>query len=113
LDPIGRIIVGNVVKETETELIVQSPAVVHIQPNPQSQQLQLQILPLLFRELLAPNSEAPTFSYKKSKITLIDNANFASQFYSQYASVIQASTPTQTVEDTSNVVELFDKEGAD
>lgn len=115
LDPIGRIIVGTVLSETEDELNVQSPAVVHIQPNPQNQQLQLQILPLIFRELLATNSQSPTFSYKKKNITPISEANFAPQFYAQYASVIQASTPSQVSSEDpqSNVVELFDKEGAD
>jgi hypothetical protein len=112
LDAIGRIIVGNVVSETETELSVESPALVHIQPNAQTNQLQLQILPLLFRELLSPGSGAPVFNYKKSSITLTQNIEFSPRFYSQYEQISAASQPEPaTPENTeSNVIGLFDGE---
>ena len=46
LDNIGRTILGVSKKDTSEELIVENPALILIQPNAQSNQLQLQIIPL-------------------------------------------------------------------
>ena len=49
LDTIGRTIIGKVASDTTDVITVVNPAVVHVQPNPQTNQLQLQILHLFFR----------------------------------------------------------------
>lgn len=111
LDPIGRIIVGTLVSETDELFKVQSPAVVHIQPNPQTNNLQLQILPLMFKELLGDKSSPPIFSYKKKNITSMENMVFAPQFYKQYAQVsgsFEPEAPEPEAPAKGSVVELFD-----
>ena len=44
LDNIGRSIIGTVVSESDTHMNVENPAIVHVLPNQQTNQLQLQIL---------------------------------------------------------------------
>lgn len=107
LDPIGRIIVGKCVKETEEVLVVESPGLVHVQPNAQANQLQMQILPLIFKELLEPNSPPPSFTYNQANITMANDMVFAPQFYQQYQ---QVCIREPAVESEPEVVSLVEEE---
>lgn len=108
LDTIGRTIIGKISKEDKDTLSVQNPALVHIQPNPQSGQLQLQILPLFFKEFQL-NREQPTiWTYKKQSITLSETIDLAPQFIAQYEQMFQTSPPAQP-QGEPKVVKLFDE----
>jgi hypothetical protein len=108
LDNIGRTIIGKIAKEDETTLSVENPALVHVQANPQTNQLQLQILPLFFREFQADKSQPTVWNYKKSNITSSEEIPFAIQFVAQYEQmfkVAESAAPKQT-----EVIKLFDEE---
>lgn len=110
LDPIGRIILGNVVSETDTDLSVENPALIHIQPNPQNGQLQLQMIPLFFKELLAQSANSPVFSYSKQRICQMNDTQFADQFINQYNQIANPSAaPKQQPATPGPVVQLFDE----
>jgi hypothetical protein len=111
LDNIGRTIIGKVVKENAEAISIENPALVHVQPNTQTNQLQLQILPLFFREFQADKAQATVWNFKKQNITTAEPIPFAVQFEAQYEQMFQtidaaASKPAKNPE----VVKLFDEE---
>lgn len=111
LDSIGRTIIGKTVSEDATTLTVENPALVHVQPNVQTNQLQLQILPLFFREFLKDRTQPTTWAYNKNNITPSGSLEFAEQFYAQYEQIFKASPqPASPPEGETNVVKLFDEE---
>ena len=105
LDNIGRTIVGKIEKQTETEISIENPALVHINVNPQTNQLQLQVLPLFFKEFQADRSASTVWNFKKSHITLSDEITFAAQFIATYEQMFVPPQPQAS----PKVVKLFDE----
>lgn len=106
LDSIGRTIIGTLRSEDETTLTIENPALVHIQASPQNGQLQLQLLPLFFKEFQS-NKTAPTvWNYKKNSITTADPIEFHSQFQMQYT---QLFSPPVAPSSSPEIVKLFDE----
>jgi hypothetical protein len=105
LDNIGRTIIGKIANETPDTLTIQNPALVHIQANPQTQQLQLQILPLFFREFQNHGVLSTSWNFKKNNITTSEPIDFAPQFIAQYEQLFGAPQQKEP-----NVVKLFDDE---
>jgi hypothetical protein len=108
LDTIGRTIIGKITKEDETTLSVENPALVHIQANPQTNQLQLQILPLFFKEFQADRNQPTVWNYKKSNITTSENIPFAQTFVAQYEQMFAPAQPAP--QEPAKVVRLFNEE---
>jgi len=108
LDNIGRTIIGKVLKQDDATLSVEDPALVHIQANPQTSQLQLQILPLFFKEFQADKNQPTVWNYKKANITTSEEIPFAVQFTAQYEQMFQPAQPAP--EKQVSVVKLFDEE---
>ena len=108
LDTIGRTVVGKAVKQTDTTLTIENPALVHIQPNPQTNQLQLQILPLFFKEFQADKGQPTVWHFNKANITLSDSIPFAFQFAAQYDQLFAA--PQSAAQKPAEVVKLFEDE---
>lgn len=106
LDAIGRTIIGKTINQTETTLTIENPALVHIQPNSQTNQLQLQILPLFFKEFQADKSQPTVWHFNKANITLSDSIPFAFQFAAQYDQLFAPPQPAQQSE--PRVVKLFE-----
>ncbi|MFZ9876791.1 MAG: hypothetical protein ACO3EY_07030 [Candidatus Nanopelagicales bacterium] len=108
LDNIGRTIIGKIVKQDDVTLSIENPALVHIQANPQTSQLQLQILPLFFREFQADKTQPTVWNYKKANITTSEEIPFAVQFTAQYEQMFQTAQPAPQKQ--TPVVKLFDEE---
>ena len=112
-DPVGRTILGEKI-ETETTdkfLAIKNPAVVHIMPNQQTGQLQLQILPLFFKEFLAEKDAGPLWKYNRENITEAVDITFDFKLEAQYRQIF-AATPApapQQPQATPDVVKLFDE----
>jgi hypothetical protein len=108
-DTVGRTILGERLDEDTTEqtLVVKNPAVVHILPNQQTGQLQLQILPLFFKEFLADKSEATVWKYNRSLITEAKDLVFDFKLQAQYQQIF-APTPLVTPATPGDVVKLFE-----
>jgi electron transfer flavoprotein alpha/beta subunit len=106
LDAIGRTIIGKITNETDEILSIQNPALVAVQPNVQSGQIQLQILPLFFKEFQADRNEATVWHYKKSNITLADDITFVVQFTAQYEQLFAPAAAAPQSE--PSVVKLFE-----
>lgn len=105
LDNVGRTIIGKLSREDETVLSVENPALVHIQANPQNNQLQLQILPLFFKEFLHDKAAPTVWNYKKCNIAAADDVQFNAQFIAQYEQIFQPPQP----QGEPKTVKLFDE----
>lgn len=112
LDSVGRTIIGKLAKEDETSITLASPALLIVQPNPQTNQLQLQMLPLFFREFSKPSENPITWKYNKSSIVVAENLDLADQLVQQYEQMFLNSPAAQTTTPTGEapVVKLFDEE---
>jgi hypothetical protein len=109
LDQIGRTVIGNKSVETETEVIVENPALLLINANQQTNQLQLQILPLFFKEFQADKSTSTFWAYKKDNITLAHNFELSPQLVAQYNQLFGGAVNQQQNE-SPKVVKLFEEE---
>lgn len=110
-DSVGRTILGERVDANTTDkvLSIKNPAVVHIMPNQQTGQLQLQILPLFFREFLADKSEPTVWNYNRTLITEAQDVAFDFKLQAQYQQIFNPS-PIITPKGSGDVVRLFDEE---
>jgi hypothetical protein len=106
LDNIGRTIIGKVARQDDSTLSVENPALIHVQANPQTNQLQLQILPLFFREFQSDRTQSTVWNYKKSNITVSDEISFAAQFLAQYEQMFKVAEQVQ--QNNPEVVKLFE-----
>lgn len=113
LDSVGRTVLGEKIesKTTEEILAVKNPAVVHILPNQQTGQLQLQILPLFFKEFLADKNEGTVWSYKRKNITEGIDIVFDFKLEAQYRQIFApAPAPApQQQQGSPEVIKLFDE----
>ena len=107
LDNIGRTILGVTRNETAEELSVENPALILIQANPQTNQLQLQIIPLFFKEFQSEKHKPTTWLFKKACITMSDKLALSPQLISQYNQLF--STPEASPTESPTVVKLFDE----
>jgi hypothetical protein len=106
IDQVGFTVVGEVVEKTDKTLKVKNPAVLQAAPNQQNQ-LQVQLLPILFREFLdeAQRADGVEFTYNTDKI-VVSNANLDSRLRSQYEGMFSAPAAGNS---SNDVVKLFDE----
>lgn len=112
-DSVGRTILGERLddKTTDSILAIKNPAVVHIAPNQQTGQLQLQILPLFFKEFLADKNESTVWNYKRANLTEAVDITFDFKLEAQYRQIflpVAAPAPQQQ-QGSPEVIKLFDE----
>jgi hypothetical protein len=112
-DTVGRTILGEKIEAETTDkvLVVKNPAVVHIMPNQQTGQLQLQILPLFFKEFLADKDTGTIWKYNRENITEAVDIVFDFKLEAQYRQIFintPASAPQQP-QGSPEVIKLFDE----
>lgn len=112
-DTVGRTILGERIDaETNNKVLaVKNPAVVHIMPNQQTGQLQLQILPLFFKEFLADKDSGTVWNYNRENITEAVDVTFDFKLEAQYRQIF-ANTPApapQQPQGSPEVIKLFDE----
>lgn len=111
IDQVGFTVVGEKIEINNKHLKVKNPAVLQAAPNQQNQ-LQVQLLPVLFKEFLdsSVKENGVTFSYPIDKVVLSD-ATLDSRLVTQYNSLLnppQAAAAGQTSNDPE-VIKLFDE----
>jgi hypothetical protein len=113
-DQVGRTILGERVESETNEnvLTIKNPAVVHIMPNQQTGQLQLQILPLFFKEFLADKDSGTTWKYNRKNITEAVDVTFDFKLEAQYkqifSNIVLPSAPQQP-QGPAETIKLFDE----
>jgi hypothetical protein len=106
LDNIGRTLIGVFTEETETEIVIENPALLLVQANPQTNQLQLQIVPLFFKEFQLNKESSTLWSYKKDHITKSKDLELSEQLTTQYKQLFGLNDS----QSEPKVVKLFDDE---
>lgn len=112
-DTVGRTILGERLddKTTDKVLSIKNPAVVHIMPNQQTGQLQLQILPLFFKEFLADKDSGTVWNYNRTNITEAVDVTFDFKLEAQYRQIFApvAVPAPQQPQGEPAVIKLFDE----
>jgi len=110
IDHIGRTIIGILVEDNKDSVSVKNPAIIHVQPTQQGQ-LNVQTIPLYFREFIGDKSKnETTWKFNKSTIVLGVNIDNDSRLIDQYHKLFAATTPaTATNESNEKVIKLFDE----
>jgi len=69
IDHIGRTVIGTEVAVTDITLTLDNPVIIHVQPNPQTGQLQVQSIPYIFMEFLNEASKTANYwTFQRSNI---------------------------------------------
>jgi hypothetical protein len=112
-DAVGRTILGERLEDKTTDkvLSIKNPAVVHIMPNQQTGQLQLQILPLFFKEFLADKDTGTVWNYSRVNITEAVDVAFDFKLEAQYRQIFAAgpAPAPQQPQGSPEVIKLFDE----
>tara|TARA_R100000808_G_C2038291_1_gene79024 strand:- start:25 stop:384 length:360 start_codon:yes stop_codon:yes gene_type:complete len=107
VDHIGRTVVGQVVKEDTKTLTLHNPVIIHVQPDPQSGQLQVQSFPYLFMEFIKGDKEKNNWTFTKSAIAVSD-VDLDDRIITQYENINKPASPIVTPEEEPEVIKLFD-----
>lgn len=110
IDHVGHNIVGELVEENDTSIVLRSPAILIAQPN-QNNQLQVQLYPVLFKEFLGGKSKekGALFTYNKQRIVDID-AELDEKLTQQYSAMFAGgSVPVPEGKGDNEVIKLFDE----
>lgn len=123
VDAAGRTILGEHEKETKDNIVLKNPATLFIQPNQQTGQLAVQLIPFFFREFVE-ESERPeglSWTFHKSSTCYTDKFKLDERLYSQYEKMMtkEANSNPATVEEFEGAaakrakeVKLFDEKQA-
>ena len=110
IDHIGRTILAEQVESDKTTLTVKNPAIIHVQPTQQGQ-LNVQTIPLYFREFIGDKSKNETvWKFNLASIVIgldIDNDPRLVDQYNKLFTATVAPTAGNSVEE--KVIKLFDE----
>ena len=109
VDNVGRVIVGEILEESKTNLKIKEPAVVNVQITQESGQISVQLLPFVFREFVekATRDEGVVWTFLKQNIVMSENIVLDNGIINQYNSIFK---PKQVEQKAPEVVKLFDDE---
>jgi len=122
VDSAGRTIVGEFSSETAKKFELKNPATLFIQPNQQTGQLAVQLIPFFFREFITEDQRASglVWTFDKANIVISSDFDLDDRLLQQYTNMMtkEANTnppPVEEVEKEGEVkeVKLFDEEKAE
>ena len=107
IDHIGRTVVGTVTKEDTKTITLFNPVIIHVQPDPQSGQLQVQSFPYIFMEFLK-DKDKNNWTFHKSSICTSD-VELDERITTQYENINNPQPPIQEAPaEEPEVIKLFD-----
>ena len=108
IDQIGRVVVGKVVENTESTLVINNPVIVHVQPNPQTGQLQVQSFPYLFMEFIKGDDKTKNnWTFNKSNIAISD-VELDDKILTQYKNINTPPKPQNEANEETEVIKIFE-----
>ena len=111
VDHIGRTVVGKVTNETKDVITLFNPVIIHVQPDQQTGQLQVQSFPYIFMEFLK-DKDKNNWTFDKSSISVSD-VQLDNRIIDQYENINNPTPPIQQQpggDSDGEVVKLFDDE---
>lgn len=110
VDHIGRTVIGNVVKEDSKTLTLNNPVIIHVQPDAESGQLQVQSFPYIFMEFLK-DKEQNNWTFNKTVISVSD-VQLDDKIITQYENINNPQPPIANAPPAEGgepeVIKLFD-----
>ena len=112
IDHIGRTVVGTVTKEDTKTITLFNPVIIHVQPDAQSGQLQVQSFPYIFMEFLK-DKDKNNWTFYKTAISTSD-VDLDDRIITQYENINNPAPPIDPVGHTAaaaeepEVIKLFD-----
>lgn len=107
-DNVGRVIIGETVTEDSTNIILRNPAIINVVPNQAAKQLQVQFIPYIFTEFLAPGEKNTEWQFNKSTCVLCKAGKLDDKLIQQYNRVFNPSPIIQSAHPTPPIVKLFE-----
>ena len=106
VDHIGRTVIGTEVSQDDKTITLNNPVIVHVQPNPQNGQLQVQSFPYIFMEFITPESRDKNhWTFNKSHIVLSE-VQLDDKIIAQYNNI---NTPApQAPKGEPEIIKLFE-----
>ena len=110
IDHIGRTVVGRVTGETKDDVTLFNPVIIHVQPDQQSGQLQVQSFPYIFMEFLK-DKDKNNWTFSKTSISISD-VELDERIIQQYENINNPAPPVQQSQNQNDgeVIQLFDEE---
>jgi len=105
VDQVGRTVIGVEVKSTKDVLVLNNPVIIHVQPNQQNGQLQVQSFPYLFMEFIKGDKTKNNWTFNKSAIAVSD-VELDDKIIQQYEGINSPGQPEPA--DGGDVIKLFD-----
>lgn len=106
VDQVGRVVIGVETSQTDETLTLKNPVIVHVQPDQQSGQLQVQTFPYLFMEFIEGDRDQNDWTFFKSAIA-VSNVNLTEQIKRQYAAINNPAPAQPPAEEEPEVIKLF------
>ena len=106
IDHIGRTVVGVLKKEDTKTITLNNPVIIHVQPEPQTGQLQVQSFPYIFMEFLK-DKDKNNWTFNKAAICTSD-VELDERITQQYENINNPQPPIQQAQEEPEVIQLFD-----
>jgi hypothetical protein len=108
VDHIGRTVVGKVQKEDTKTITLNNPVIIHVQPNSQTGQLQVQSFPYLFMEFIKGDDKSQNnWTFYKSAVAVSD-VDLDDKILDQYENINKPPSAIVTPDQEPEVIKLFD-----
>ena len=107
VDQVGRVVIGVENGETDTTLTINNPVIVHVQPDPQNGQLQVQTFPYLFMEFIKGDKKKNDWTFFKSNIA-VGEVELTDQITAQYHAINNPAPAQPAATEEPEVIKLFD-----
>jgi len=108
IDHIGRTVIGKLVEESESTLTLSNPVIIHVTPNPQNGQLQVQSFPYIFMEFLSKESrDKNNWTFNKKSIVLSE-VQLDDKIIMQYDNINTPAPAQATPQAEPEVIKLFE-----
>lgn len=113
IDQVGRTIIGEVVEDNDTAYVLKNAATIYVQPN-ESGQLQVQTIPLFFKEFITEEGRENGVQFTFNKATITDTTaadTLDDKLVNQYQKIVDnlASPSEPAAAPEGDVVKLFDE----
>jgi hypothetical protein len=89
VDNIGRTLVGEELSSKGQTLKVKNPAILHVQPNQQTGQISVQLVPFFFKEFQKGGGDT-VWNFNKSNVTLASEMELDERLLTQYHNMFSA-----------------------
>ena len=111
VDHIGRTVVGVLKKDNKDTLTLENPVIIHVQPDQNTGQLQVQSFPYVFMEFLK-DKKKNDWTFNKAAIS-VSNIELDDRIITQYENINNPNPPIQqqrAAQEEPEVIQLFDDE---